>query len=170
MPNPSVISDGMTAQQRLLLAREGARNLLVNCAGIKPGEKLLIVGEDSDEAYYDKSVCELIAEAALGLGAQAEVVIAPDTNAPRTSPRRCPTQCSGPPVPSFVARLGDQLRFCSLPGEGRKAMCSLPDIDYLADPFARNHYEILRRVNAAMESAIDRAGTYRITCPREVQT
>ncbi len=166
MPDASVISDGITAQQRLLLAREGARNLLVNCAAIKPGEKLLIVGEDGDEAYYDKSVCALIAEEALGLGAQTEILIAPDTNGPEDFPENVssamqPTSCT-----IFVARLGDQVRFCPLPGQGRKAMCYLPDIDYLADPFARNHYDILRRVNAAMESAIERAGTYRITCPR----
>lgn len=166
MPNPSVISDGMTAQQRLLLAREGARNLLVNCAGIQPGDKLLIIGEDGDEAYYDKSVCDLIAEAALGLGAQAEVLIAPDTNGPEDFPDSVSNAMQRASSTIFVARLGDQLRFCSLPGQGRKAMCCLPDIDYLADPFARNHYDILRRVNAAMESAIERAGTYRITCPR----
>ena len=86
MPDPSVISDGLTVQQRLLHAREGARNLLINCAAIKPGEKVLIVGEEGDQAYYDKSVCALISEEAVRLGAHAEVLIAPETNGPEDFP------------------------------------------------------------------------------------
>jgi len=166
VPDLSVISDGLTEQQRLLHAREGARNLLVNCAAIKPGEKVLIVGEEGDQAYYDKSVCALISEEALRLGAHAEVLIAPETNGPEDFPASISSAMTTASCSIFVARLGDQIRFCSLPGQGRKTMCYLPDNDYLADPFARNHYDILRRVNAAMETAIESAGTYQITCPR----
>ncbi len=166
MPENSVISDDLAIRQKLLHAREGARNLLVNCVAIKPGERVLIVGEDGSDVYYDKAVCNLIAQEAYGLGAHAEVLIAPDTNGPKDFPKCVSYAMQQASCTIFVARLGDQLRFCPLPGNGRKAMCYVPDIDYLADPFARNHYDILRRVNAAMENAIEHAGTYRITCPR----
>jgi len=166
MSDHSVISDDLIKEQGLRLAREGARNLLVNCAAVKAGEKVLIVGEEGQHAYYDNSVCALIAQEAQRLGAQTEILIAPETNGPEDFPEDVSSAMQTADCSIFVARLGDQIRFCSLPGQGRKAMCYLPDIDYLADPFARNHYDILRRVNSAMEAAIEGASAYRITCPR----
>lgn len=164
MPLKSVISDTISHEQKLQLAREGARNLLVNCADVRPGEKVLIVGEEGPHAYYDKSVCALIAEEAQRLGARADVLIAPETSGPEDFPESLSSAMQAASCSIFVARLGDQIRFCPLPGQGRKAMCYLPDIDYLADPFARNHYDILRQVNFEMEKAIHNASTYRITC------
>ncbi len=41
----------------------GTWNLLHNCADLQPGEKLLLVCEDSSLGWYDRKVAEIIEDA-----------------------------------------------------------------------------------------------------------
>ncbi len=36
----------------------GARNLLLNCARVKTGERVLLVGERDDNPYFDPQICD----------------------------------------------------------------------------------------------------------------
>ena len=40
---------------------QGARNLLLNCAGAKAGDRVLLVGEQCAEPFFDARLCEEVA-------------------------------------------------------------------------------------------------------------
>jgi hypothetical protein len=44
----------------------GANNLLINCAAVKQGDKILLVGEDCESPFFDPELCEDIVRAANG--------------------------------------------------------------------------------------------------------
>lgn len=158
-------SNGIASRQLRDAAGEGARNLLHNCVNLSAGDRLLIVGEDGPEAFYDKNVCDIIAHEAKALGAETEILIAPITAGPEDFPDIISNAMLNANGTVFLSRIGDQLRFSKLPGSGSKTMCCLPDISYLADTFARSHYQIIREVEAKVSAKLRQAGSYQITCP-----
>ncbi|MDP3524433.1 MAG: hypothetical protein Q8S27_07635, partial [Hoeflea sp.] len=63
----------------------GARNLLANCAGMRPGETLLVLHEDPGLGYYGPGLAEAIIEAAAAMGIRAtecRIPFDPDVDAP----------------------------------------------------------------------------------------
>jgi hypothetical protein len=54
----------------------GANNLLINCAAVKPGDKILLVGEDCESPFFDPELCDDIARAANKLGVESRVMLA----------------------------------------------------------------------------------------------
>ena len=67
-------------------ARQGALNILRNCAHVTAGDCVLIVGESGGRAFFDPQVCKIVADAATSIGAHAEIVIAPETTGPEEFP------------------------------------------------------------------------------------
>ena len=51
--------------------REGARNLLLNCLGVRPGQRIVIAAEDPAEGFYDSFAATCILEVAAELGCGA---------------------------------------------------------------------------------------------------
>ncbi len=54
----------------------GARNLLLNCAEVKTGDRILLIGEECDSPYFDPRLCNDIAQVAEKLGVKSEIVMA----------------------------------------------------------------------------------------------
>ena len=44
----------------------GARNLLLNCVGARPGDRILLVGEAVDAPYFAPALCEQVSNIAIG--------------------------------------------------------------------------------------------------------
>ncbi len=145
--------------------REGARNLLVDCVGMRDGDDVLVVGEDHRRAFFDTHVCRVLATAVHGMGGHPHIVIAPETDGPEDIPDEVAHAMSQVDHTIFVSRLGDQVRFREIEGSGTRTMCYLHDIAYLRNAFARVPYGALSEVNELLQREIARSRHCRITCP-----
>lgn len=145
--------------------REGARNLLLNCVGLRRGERLLLVREDSRHGYYDDAAPQEVEEQARGLGAQVETVTAPLIEGPEDFPQEVAAAMAGADHTVFFSRIGDQVRFLALPGGGTKTMCYALDAGFLGSSFCRLPHGLLEEIKRRFERALARAGEWRITCP-----
>ncbi len=145
--------------------RDGARNLLLDCVGMRRGDDVLFVGEDHRRAFFDTSVCRVLATAARELGGRPQTVIARKTNGPEDVPDEVARVMAQVDHTIFVSRLGDQVRFSDMEGPGTRTMCYLHDIEYLRHPFARAPYGALSEVCRLLRREIARGQHCRITCP-----
>lgn len=143
----------------------GARNLLINCIGVQPGETVLLVTEDPALGYFGAGLADTIAEHARELGAVVSVVEAPVIEDPVDFPGNIRDAIARSDHTVFLARLGDQVRFQAIPGNGSKTMCYALDRDYLAAPFAELNHQVMRSLKQALEASFDAAESWHITCP-----
>ena len=143
----------------------GARNLLLNCAEAKAGDRVLLVGEQCAAPYFDSQLCDDLAAACTGLGMQAQIVLAK----PRASAAHFPDTVAqamlSADVTIFFSRLGDQLRFLDSPGSSRKIMCYTLDRDHLASPFAGIDCRVIQRVHDQLFERIKGSKSYSIDAP-----
>ena len=112
----------------------GANNMLINCAGLKAGETLLIVSERGDLGWYDGDTAHFIASEAEKMGLNPTLVV---VGSPENV--RCPRlmkQIEDNTVTIFFSRIGDQERFSNPKAGTRSVMCYIRDMDMLASPFA----------------------------------
>lgn len=141
----------------------GAKNLLVNCANIRPMETLLIVQEDPDLGWYDSSLVEYIANEAERLGVNPTIVKvgAPENNRnPKISEAIKAHDCT-----IFFARVGDQDRF-ERPATGRRSvMCYARDCKMLASSYGVASFQAFKDIKEAVNAIIFTAKKIEITCP-----
>lgn len=145
--------------------RKGAFNLLVNCVGVSRGERVLLIGEDHALSFFDPGVCHMLADAVKELGARAQIVMAPQTRGPEDFPTSIARAMRGADHTVFVSRLGTQVRFHDLEGNGTKTMCYLQEVDYFSGPFARVPYGVLADVRALLLDELAQMRRCRIECP-----
>ena len=146
-------------------ARQGALNILRNCAHVATGDRVLIVGESGGRAFFDPLVCRIVADVATSIGAHAEIVIAPETTGPEEFPASISKAMRQADHTIFFARIGDQVRFMDLPGTGNKIMCYTHDASYLDDDFSHVHYGLFLDVLDQLMDRIKAARHFRIVCP-----
>lgn len=142
---------------------KGARNLLINCGNIKPGEKLLIVSEDPALGWYDHQTSDIVAAEAAQMGAMVTHVFVggpENTRCPKLAKKVEEHDCT-----IFFSRIGDQERF-SKPKEGtRSIMCYIRDIEMLATPFATADYNAVIEFKDNIDDILFNAENIKITCP-----
>lgn len=143
----------------------GARNLLCNCVRARAGERLLLVGESGSDAWFEPQLCQLVADEALRLGLQVEVVWADPVASAADFPAHVAERMRHVEHTVFFSRLGDQVRFCASPGEGSKTMCYTYDAAHLAAGFGRLPHGLCEAVHDRLVDAIGGARSYRIRCP-----
>jgi len=143
----------------------GARNLLVNCAGVRSGDQVLIITEPEHLHHYDPAVARCIAEEARKLGARAKLVEVEPAGGPEDVPAWLLEEISRASHTIFLNRIGDQLRFAPLPGAGSKTVCYTLDLDYLGSAFAASPYGVWENVQREVIARLARATRYSIRCP-----
>lgn len=143
----------------------GARNLLVNCAGVSSGDQVLIVTEPDHLHHYDPAVARCIAEQARTLGARTKLIATEPAGGPEDVPSWLLEEISQASHTIFLNRIGDQLRFAPLPGDGSKTVCYTLDLDYLGSAFAVSPYGVWENVQQQVAARIARATRYSIRCP-----
>ncbi len=143
----------------------GARNLLMNCAQARPGERLLIAYEPPEFGYCEPEAVELVAQVAVAMGMSVithDVGFNPDN--PKFSPALL-ARVEQADIVLFLARLGDQLRFSNMP-EGKRIIVSFAVRRALfASGFGNGDHRAFLRVKSAVNAALDSAQEVRITCP-----
>ena len=143
--------------------KPGARNLLETCAGAQAGDRVLLVGEEGKNLYFDPALCGAVAEVARDLGMQPEVVMAPLVADASEFPETVRAAMDRADRTIFFSRLGDQVRFNLSGDKARAVMTYTLDLDYLAAPFASADFAVMKQVHDALLDLILNAKTYRIT-------
>lgn len=143
----------------------GAENLLVNCAGCMPGQRLLVVYETATDGYYDPELARTIGEAGqkLGLWTQTHgVPLNPDVTDPDEilSAKMRSADCT-----VFVARLGDQIRFRAQEACQSQIISYALDRQMLASPFGTIDYGAFEALKAVINRAVSGARDIHVTCP-----
>lgn len=142
----------------------GAVNLLVNCAGAQAGDRLLIVHEPPELGYFDREILQHVSEAARRLGLITDTI---DVGFNAGNPTLTPAllaKVDTADIVLFLARLGDQLRFCDMPA-GKKVIVSFAVTrELLGSGFGTGHHQAFLRIKAGINALLDRAKTVQVTC------
>ena len=146
-------------------AMAGAHNLLVNCAGVRAGQSVLLIVEPMGEGYYDDAMAGFIAVEASRLGAIPTVLEAPVSCDPDNPPAEVMSAIAAADHTIFLNRIGDQLRFRPLPGAGTKTMSYALDFDFLSASFSTTPFGLFFTVAQRLSERLSQVGGYRIRCP-----
>ena len=143
----------------------GARNLLINCAKARVGERLLIAYEPPEFGYFDTSAVEVVQRTALAMGLDVTVANVGFNPGNPHLPADLLALFEAADVILFLARLGDQLRFSQMP-QGKKIIVSFALSEELfGSGFAVGHYEAFARLKQSTNVALAAAREVRLTCP-----
>ena len=146
-------------------ARAGARNLLRNCVELAAGQVLLLVEEDRDLAYFDGAVVDVIAAGARAMGATVLRFSTPRADGPDDVPQALTSAMMHVDHTVFLNRIGDQMRFRALPGEGTKTMVYTLDEPTLASRAAGYDHGFMSRLVELFNADMATRKTWRVTCP-----
>ncbi len=146
-------------------ARRGARNLLRNCLGAGPGQKLLVIGEEGGWAHYDSALVAVVADEARAMGLDVATLLAPETRTAADVPASLASAVAAADHTVFFARMADQLRFLGLSGAGSMTACYTLDEASLGSAFAHIDHRLLREIHDRLVDRISGAARYTIRCP-----
>ena len=147
----------------------GISNLLDRCIGIKPQQRLLIIGEPERTGYYEDGICELIAKQAKSNKADVTVIKPSIVSGPNDIDP-CVSEAIGQADHTlFLSRLGDQIRFSEVHGTGSKTICYTLDQELLGTAFATVPWDLFKQIHDRLLARITDAQSYRITCPLGTQ-
>lgn len=144
----------------------GARNLLLGCAGVRPGDSVLLIVEPEGNPHYDPALTPFIASQARELGARVDILSVAPAAGPESVPPAMMQAIGAADHTIFLNRIGDQLRFAPLPGSGTKTMSYALDMHFLASEFAAAPYGVWEGIEARLTAQLDAARSYRIQCPK----
>jgi hypothetical protein len=145
--------------------RRGALNLLSNCAKASAGETLLILHEKPELGYYGPGLAEAIAGSAGDIGLHVRSREVPFTERVDGVSAELAGLLATSDHVLFLARLGDQLRFQSMPPGARPIVSYVLDTEMLASPFGTAPYQAFVALKAAIDSLMAGACEIRVTCP-----
>ncbi len=143
----------------------GARNLLVNCAEVRTGDRLLIAYEPESFGYFDPDIREDIANSAREMGLHVTLVDVGYEPTRTDLPDSVASQLAEVDVILFLSRLGDQLRFSDLPSGPRFVVCFALNSHLLNSPFGTADYRAFVRAKTAVDQRVLAAREIVLTCP-----
>lgn len=141
----------------------GVDNLLFDCAGLRPGESLLVVSEDPKTGWWHPALCETLTDIARsrGFSVQTKIVQAPEENA-ATEIRSLADRYD---CTIFLARIGDQGRFGKVPPGKKQVVCYVRDLDMLCSEFAQTSYTSMQGMKKRVDQLLFSDRDIRISCP-----
>ena len=143
----------------------GARNLLQGRLAVAADQEVLVVTEDAALGHYEGAVGPCIAAEARRLGARVVEIEAPQVAGPEDFPESLAAAVARADHTIFCSRIGDQMRFCPVPGKGSKTMTYCLDMDLLGADFCRVPDALLCQVHDRFLAELAQAERWRITCP-----
>ncbi|WP_445810858.1 hypothetical protein [Yoonia sp.] len=154
----------MSAQQPSI--ERGAANLLVNCAGTRRSDRLLVIREEPGLGYYDEDIVGAVAEAGCRIGAKVTVKEVPfDPQAVEVSAEVRALMARAERT-VFLARIGDQLRFSDMKSKGRAVVCYALDVGMLGSAYGTADYRAFNLLKSALNRMLNAANAIHVTCPR----
>jgi len=143
--------------------RNGARNLLIECAELTPGQRLLILREDPAFGWYDRKTPLAVAAEAEALGVTPTLL---DVGAPGNEPDpKVEEAIASHDVIVFFARIGDQDRFAEPPPGKTLVMSYARTLEQLASPFGTTRNRAFLAVKDAVNGILLDAKRVEIHCP-----
>ena len=144
-------------------AKDGARNLLASCAGLAPGDAVLIVAEDEELGWYEAAAAEIVADEARRMGLSATLMttraLTPGTDAVLDSA----VQAADAVV--YFARIGDRDRFDARTDDRTVVMSYVSRADGLTTPFATTPHPAMAALKDAVDAVTFAAREIAVTCP-----
>jgi hypothetical protein len=145
--------------------RRGARNLLEDCSGARPGESLLIVHEDESLGYYGPGLADAVSREADALGLRVSRRRVPFSPEADSLPDDLALAVTSADHTLFLARLGDQLRFQAMPAGSRAIVSYALDREALASSFGAAPHAAFVALKHAFDDLWAKARRIRVTCP-----
>lgn len=143
----------------------GARNLLLNCAGARAGDRLLIAYEPPEHGFYDSRSVGVITGAAEALGLTVEALdVGFNADNPHLEPQML-ARFEAADIILFLARLGDQLRFSDMPPGKTIIVSSAISEELLGSGFGAAHHSAFLALKSAVNDLFQPGATITITCP-----
>ncbi len=143
----------------------GARNLLLNCVGMKPGDRVLVVAEETGEAHYHPAAAEYVERVARELGGEVQAMAPPIPDTAGVFPPELAAAMCAVDHTVFLSRLADHARFMPSPGTCSKTICYALDEGLLGSAYATLPHGLMSELHSRLEAELDRASEWRITCP-----
>jgi len=147
----------------------GIANMLGNCAGLSPGQTLLILTEpprDSPAAdHYDPELAPAVAAVARACGLKVELRALPHCRDATPPPPEVMAAIAGADRALFLTRRGDQLRFDPVLASAAPVMCYALDRDMMASGFGRADHRGLLALLECLNAALASASEIHVTCP-----
>lgn len=143
----------------------GVRNLLVNCAKARCGDRLLIAYEPENFGYFDRHVRREITKGAKAIGLNVELLDVGYMPTRSTLPDAMAAQITKFDVVLFLSRLGDQLRFSELPTGPRYVVCFALNKQLLGSAFGMADFRAFKQAKEAVDRFILTARQVDLTCP-----
>ncbi len=143
----------------------GARNLLLNCASAKPGERLLIAHESPGMGYYQPDAIQCMVVAAGEIGLTVDMF---DVGFSASDPKLTPAlmqHLERADIILFLARLGDQLRFSDMPPGKRIVVSFALDGEMFGSGFGTAHHSAMMAIKDDINRVFTGAEMVRVTCP-----
>jgi hypothetical protein len=140
--------------------QDGVKNLLLNCAEARSGEKVLIVGETAEHSYFEAGICDDVAAIAESQGLKTEIVLAqPVSRAEDISVKLNKAMKSADRI-VFFSRLGDQFRFSEIPGSAAKVVSTTLTRKHLGSSFSKTDHKVTERILGRLMDEILKANSY----------
>jgi len=141
----------------------GARNLLIDCAGLTPGSDLLIVYESPELGWYDLGLSAAVATEARRMGIEARLV---EAGAPgHERDRNAADAIAASDRVVFFARIGDQDRFAPAAPGKTVVMCYCRDAGMLGSSYGTTGHRAMTALKQAVDEVLLGAREITITCP-----
>ena len=145
--------------------RSAAMSLLTDAIGAKRGSTLAIIAEDPELGYYDALVPQCVAATAAKIDVNPTIIPVSNHVGVQDIPPIVRTALETDDHVLFQARLGDTLRFSSLPGKASVTMSYALDLSVLGGPACTTPHRVLNEIQSIYQDAVDHARTWRIQCP-----
>lgn len=145
--------------------RPGINNMLRQCGGLKPGERVLILSEGEDASHYDPGLAPEVAAAARAMGLDVDLVEMPFSPLATPPPPAVMQAIARADTAVFLARRGDQLRFDPVLAQTRPVICYALDRAMMASSFGRADHRGMVQLLALVNAALEQARHIRVTCP-----
>lgn len=155
-----------TQSVRMHDPQAGVRNLLVNCAQVRAGDRLLIAYEPATLGYFDSDILDDVSAGAASLG--LDITLRDVGFAPTHS--ELPAEILGEldqfDAVLFLSRLGDQLRFSDLPKGAKFVVCFALNSTLLGSAFGTADYRAFVAAKTAVDRVMIAARQITVTCPK----
>jgi len=145
--------------------RAGIENMLRRCAGLHPGQTVLILSETGDAGYYDAGLADAVADVAARNGMEVRAQALPFTPHAEPPPPEVMEAMRRADATVFLSRRGDQLRFDPIMAESAPVICYALDRGMMASSFGTADHRGLVALMECVNGALAAARHIRVTCP-----
>lgn len=143
----------------------GVENLVFNCAGVKTGDRVLLISEEHDLGYCDAEAIGRTIEFCRQNGTEVEDVLIPFQPENAIIPDEIRPVLQRSDIVICFSRLIDQLRFEEFEFCRKCIVNYAATRDRLASAFGAAPHEAFEELKRRIEEMIIRSGKIEVTCP-----